>query len=154
ADHPENVQRGQALGSFVQPYIVRRLGNGITVAIVGLTVAMVTRRMTARMISASLFDDPVQTGAELAGQVRTVAGADLVVALTHIGLSQDRKLAGAAPGIDVILGGHSHSTLPEGERVGDTLICHTGAFGHHVGVVELQRDDSGVWNAACRLETL
>ena len=38
--------------------------------------------------------------------------ADLVVAVTHIGVDEDIKLAAEVPGIDLIVGGHSHTLLP------------------------------------------
>ena len=44
--------------------------------------------------------------AELGGQ-----GVDIIVAVTHLGLSADRDLARTVEGVDVIVGGHSHSWL-------------------------------------------
>jgi len=38
-------------------------------------------------------------------------GADIVVAATHIGYTHDRNLADSIPGIDVIIGGHSHTGM-------------------------------------------
>jgi 2',3'-cyclic-nucleotide 2'-phosphodiesterase (5'-nucleotidase family) len=35
-------------------------------------------------------------------------GAEVVLALTHMRLPNDLRLAGAVPGIDVVLGGHDH----------------------------------------------
>ena len=43
-------------------------------------------------------------------------GADFILALTHLSISQDKRLARQVPGIDVVLGGHDHEpfTLYEG----------------------------------------
>ncbi len=74
-------------------------------------------------------------------------GADLIVALTHIGLDQDRQLAAAVDGIDVIVGGHSHDLIATGEEVivtqpggGKTIIVQTGDRGTHLGRLEIYLD--------------
>ena len=127
-------------------HIVRELqnedGTTLKVVIFGLTVPMVTERMTARHASAYLFEQPIATALKMVPQWKAAYQPDLMVALTHIGYPQDRKLAEAVPGIDLIIGGHSHTRLPEGERVGNTLIVQTGCFGHHVGRVDLRFNET------------
>lgn len=56
-------------------------------------------------------------------------GADLVVAITHIGADLDRQLAAEVDGIDLIFGGHSHAYLPKLETVHQTLIVNGGEKG-------------------------
>jgi 5'-nucleotidase len=59
---------------------------------------------------------------------------DIIVCLSHLGLQEDRKLAFSVPGIDVILGGHTHQFMNEAEYVHGTAIFQPGkhalAFGH------------------------
>lgn len=62
------------------------------------------------------------------------AKADVVIALTHIGLEKDIELAKAVPGIDAIFGAHTQSFLTQPEKVGDTLIFQTSFRGQHLGV--------------------
>lgn len=64
--------------------------------------------------------------------------ADAVVILSHLGLGNDRRLAEEIPGIDVIMGSHTHHLLEVPERVGGTLIAAAGKFGGHVGHVVLE----------------
>ncbi len=65
-------------------------------------------------------------------------GADIIVALTHAGLSEDIRLARNVQGIDVIVGGHSHSVLEEPFVVEEgTIIAQAGALLSHLGVLEL-----------------
>ena len=40
-------------------------------------------------------------------------GNEIIIALTHLGLKKDKKLAKKVPEIDLIVGGHSHSFLYE-----------------------------------------
>jgi 2',3'-cyclic-nucleotide 2'-phosphodiesterase (5'-nucleotidase family) len=63
-----------------------------------------------------------------------------VIVLSHLGLREDRLLAQARPGIDVIIGGHSHSLLPEGELVNGVLIAQAGEYGAYLGRVDLTID--------------
>ena len=110
------------------------------VVIIGLTVPMVTTRMAARKISAYVFDDPIATASELVPRLRAEHKPDLMVALTHIGIAQDRKLAQSMSGIDLIIGGHTHVVLEQGERVGSTLIAQAGSHGRFVGRVDVEVD--------------
>jgi len=64
-----------------------------------------------------------------------------LVALSHIGLRADRELARRAPRIDLLLGGHSHDTLPTPEYVGDVPIVHAGPYGRFVSRTELTLQD-------------
>lgn len=57
--------------------------------------------------------------------------ADFIVVLSHLGIDKDSEVtsemvANNVEGIDIIIDGHSHSVLPEGKVVGDTLIVQTG----------------------------
>jgi 2',3'-cyclic-nucleotide 2'-phosphodiesterase (5'-nucleotidase family) len=68
----------------------------------------------------------------------TVPEGDLLVVLSHIGLSLDRELASRLPRIDLILGGHSHDTLQLPQYVGDVPIVHAGPYGRFVSRSELE----------------
>lgn len=74
---------------------------------------------------------------ELAAGLRR-EGADAVILLSHLGLPEDRALAGELQQeVRVILGGHTHDLLPEGERVGEVLIAQAGQYAEHLGRVDL-----------------
>ncbi|HYD65258.1 bifunctional metallophosphatase/5'-nucleotidase [Azospirillum sp.] len=62
-------------------------------------------------------------------------GAHVVVALTHLSMDEDRELARAVKGIDLILGGHDHD--PISFHDGGTLILKAGYDAHYLGVVDL-----------------
>lgn len=109
--------------------------DGVRVVVFGLTVPMVTERMRLAPVSAFVFDDPVETAARLLPELRP--DADLVVALTHIGLREDERLARAQGGIDLIIGGHSHVSLPAPRLVNNTHIVQAGWHGHRYGHVTI-----------------
>lgn len=78
---------------------------------------------------------PVLESAAEAVAALEANGADLIVALTHQTLADDRELAREAEGIDLILGGHDHDaiTLQEGE----TMIVKAGYDAHWLAAIDL-----------------
>lgn len=80
------------------------------------------------------FRPHVET-ATTAVRVLRERGAEVVVALTHLNLSEDREIARAVPGIALILGGHDHDAITVLE--GATLIHKSGADARYLGVIDL-----------------
>ena len=75
-------------------------------------------------------------------------GANIIVAVSHMGLENDLAIARDFPDVDVILGGHNHIALDPsivvtnevtGRRI---VVCHSGAFAKFIGRLDLViRDD-------------
>ena len=124
----------------------KMLVSGLRVAVFGLTVPMVTPRMTARLVSAFVFDDPVETAKVQIARLRP--GADVLIALTHIGLREDERLAAACPELDLIIGGHSHNKLHEPHIINGVPIVQAGWFGHYLGETTL------IWNGTAAKPTV
>ena len=64
-------------------------------------------------------------------------GADVIVAISHSGVDEDRELAQEVPGIDIIVGGHCHTSLYEPVLQGTTIIVQAGSLGMYLGQLEL-----------------
>lgn len=109
--------------------------DGMRIVVFGLTVPMITERMLSRKVSNYVFYDPIETAARLVPGL--LERADVLIALTHIGLGKDRELARSVPGIDLIVSGHTHAVLEIPERVGGTAIVQAGWFARYVGKVEV-----------------
>jgi 2',3'-cyclic-nucleotide 2'-phosphodiesterase (5'-nucleotidase family) len=124
-----------------------RLDDGPTVRVFGLLVPMVTEAMAARLISPARFGEPSEAAAE---QVAAADGGP-VVCLSHLGLERDRRLAAACPGVDVILGGHSHTPLAQPERVGRALIAQNEPHGGTLTKVVLTVEDGRVVDTAAEV---
>jgi 2',3'-cyclic-nucleotide 2'-phosphodiesterase (5'-nucleotidase family) len=92
----------------VVPNVMLTVG-GLKVAVFGVTVPMVTERMRVAALSHFVFDDPIETARKQVTALRY--HADVLIALTHIGLREDEKLAREVGGIDLVVGGHSHVAL-------------------------------------------
>ncbi len=121
--------------------------KGLKVAVFGLTTQVVNSYKEAAGLEIA---DPVATArhtiAELEGK------ADVIIALTHLGYPNDLELAMSAPGIDVIIGGHSHTWIFQPTLVksgwtggpsrpnwwvGGTIVCQDGEWGKCVGRLDL-----------------
>lgn len=74
-------------------------------------------------------------------QVREIRNrCDIVVVMSHLGITLDRQMAEEIDGIDLIVGGHTHHLLEEPLIIGMTTICAAGKFGDYVGRVEIGWD--------------
>nr|WP_224816163.1 bifunctional 2',3'-cyclic-nucleotide 2'-phosphodiesterase/3'-nucleotidase [Hasllibacter sp. MH4015] len=108
------------------------------------------------------FDDMMQT---VQGQVSVLRGkgADLVIVLAHTGLGShvaEHRAENAAraiaslDGVDAVIAGHTHRTFPGDDAApGDgTPIVQPGAFGSHLGLIDLELTDSGAdgWQVRTR----
>jgi 5'-nucleotidase/UDP-sugar diphosphatase len=67
-------------------------------------------------------------------------GAGPVVVLSHSGLDEDREMASRVGGIDLIVGGHSHTEVKTTVVVGSTVIVQAGYYGQKLGVMKLAVD--------------
>lgn len=126
------------------------LGLG-SVCVFGLTVPMITERMSVKHLSPYVFDDPFEAAKRVVTQERPAC--DLLVCLSHCGLAVDRRLAATVRGLDIIIGGHTHAELPTGEMVEGTLIAHAGSHARWLGRVHVA-GEPGDWQLAAELVAL
>lgn len=125
-----DTSSGQTLA---QPYVVLER-EGIRIAILGLTTGNLANLVASENLAGISVNDPVQTAKLLMPQIS--AEADIIIALTHLGINDDIRLASQVPEIDIIVGGMSHSLLEVPLRVGQTLIVHDSYYGKNVGLLK------------------
>ncbi|MDP3045933.1 MAG: bifunctional UDP-sugar hydrolase/5'-nucleotidase [Chloroflexota bacterium] len=112
------------------PFAILNLA-GTRVAVIGLT---------APMDLYALFNvSPLDPAAILPGLIAKVRGkgARTVMLLSHLGSKDDQVLAARVPGLDLILGGHSHTELYPPVMVGRTIIVQAGDRGRFLGRLDL-----------------
>lgn len=126
-----------------QPYQIYRF-NDFKVCVIGLTTPDTKEKSHPKnTVGLDFMSDEVvanaQAALDMAHQI-----ADYVIVLGHIGLDEDgtslitsKYICENLKGIDLFVDGHSHTVLPEGLKVGDSLIVSTGEYLKNVGVVEI-----------------
>ena len=102
--------------------------------------------------SGMIIADPVETAQKTVDKAvsycKEAYGAEpVVICLSHSGTSggegEDYELAKAVNGIDVIISGHTHTTLTDPIVVNNTYIVSAGEYGKNLGVVQLTLDENG-----------
>jgi len=80
-------------------------------------------------------------------------GADVVVLLSHAGVNHDRGLSWSLRGlVDLVVGGHTHDLLLEGDRTQGLPIAQAGWNGEHLGRIRVEVDEDGARVVDLRLE--
>lgn len=124
---------------FVQDYIIKEYGN-TKVGIFGLTT---------EETNTIAHPEPIVFTSDSAAAARVVTeleseGCDLIICLSHLGVLEDQLLATTVPGIDIIVGGHSHTYVPTPISVtnaftGDvTHVVQANWAGTHVGRMAIE----------------
>jgi 5'-nucleotidase/UDP-sugar diphosphatase len=103
------------------------------------------------------IDGEIETARRMVAKLRQQV--DIVILISHAGKPVDEQIASQVPGIDVIVGGHTHSRLPVGEfvwrsddlkvdDVNGTVIVQAHQFGGELGRLDLlfEKDASGAWH--------
>jgi 5'-nucleotidase/UDP-sugar diphosphatase len=128
SDHPLAVQ------GLYRETAIFELENGLKVGVFGLIGkdAIIVTADTGDVE----FGDQHQTARQMVDELKE-QGADVIVALSHSGVKEDRELAREVPGIDIIIGGHCHTALYEPVLQGTTIIVQAGSLGMYLGQLEL-----------------
>ena len=134
-----------SLARHLRPWIVRDF-PGIRVGITGVGVAFQGLVAPANCKGITWIE-PDQALKPVVERLRTTERCDVVVLLSHLGYDNhgqawdDPSLAKAVPGLDVIIGGHSHTFLEAPVKVpgawGDTYINQVGFAGVNLGRMDL-----------------
>lgn len=107
------------LAKQVRPYTVLEY-DGETVGVIGLLT-----RHTDNLSNPGKtirFEDEIRTARKYVEEL-TDLGVNKIILLTHVGYEKDKRLAAEVPGVDLIVGGHSHTLLGD-ETALDALGQH------------------------------
>lgn len=121
------------LSQYVKPFAVKTVGD-VRVGIFGLTTTTTPSYGESEAIT---FESATSAARRMVDSLRA-RNVDLIVAVTHLGVSEDRHLAQNVAGIDVIVGGHSHTPLSQPvlqvNPAGDTtIIVQAGSKWQYLG---------------------
>lgn len=113
--------------------------KGLKIAVIGVASPETAFTTKPKNVKGFKFLSPERVLPPLVRQVRK-DGAKLVVVLSHCGFDRDRAIAERVPGVDIIVGGHSHTALTPAFAAGGTIIVQAGSWGHYLGVLDLEVD--------------
>jgi 2',3'-cyclic-nucleotide 2'-phosphodiesterase (5'-nucleotidase family) len=140
-----DFSRAGALGRQVQPWVIIERGRH-KYGVFGLTT-----EETAEISKPGpeiIINDHI-TWAKKAVAYFQSKGVNKIIALTHIGYDEDIRLAGLVEGIDIIIGGHSHTApdvypLVVNKFSAPTVVVQAGCFKHFLGRFSVDFDSNGV----------
>lgn len=144
------VPDAAALRLLTEPYVLRNV-DGIEVAMFGVAPKDLVRIVSRSRNAGVAVSDPIAVAARLVPELR--AKADVVIAISHLGADEDRILASRVPGIDLIVGGHTHTMLrkpvvaPNAKNRNGyqgTAIVQAGRWGEVLGRVSLRLGPEGI----------
>lgn len=146
----KNEVARDAKDATIYPAIIMEV-DGEQVGLIGLTT-----EDTANIASPGdvTFENAVQKAKDTVAMLKN-EGINKIVVLSHLGYDVDVNLAKEVEGIDIIVGGHSHTKLDQAvvDRSDSEpkLIVQTGEKGQFLGQLEVVFDDEGVlqeWNSS------
>jgi 5'-nucleotidase len=124
------------------------LKNGLKIGLIGLTIDPKGLVSKSNFIGVKYLD-PIETANKTAAFLKEKEKCDLIICLSHLGYYPkdeekvgDISLAEKSRNIDIILGGHTHTFMPEPDRQinldgKEVLINQTGAYGVYFGRLDL-----------------
>ncbi len=138
-----NIRSGSGLNLFQGVLNKKYSDSNTKIVIFGLTTTQTPTTTHPDNVKGLVFDDSIITAK---GILQQASEKDLVIALTHIGVDEDKRLAESCPRIDVIVGGHSHTAIFDPMKVNQTIISQAGAYTRYVGKLDLDVMDGKITN--------
>jgi 2',3'-cyclic-nucleotide 2'-phosphodiesterase (5'-nucleotidase family) len=135
----------------LKPYAIKEVA-GITIAVIGVVTDETPISTNPRNVAGLRFLSPEETVRKYIRELKSKA--DIIIVLSHIGYHADRALAEKVKGIDVIVGGHSHTQILSPVAVGNTIIVQAWEHAKALGVLDLTVEDRKIAKFDGRLELI
>lgn len=133
------IKSTSGLKGLIEPYVVLDV-DGINVGVFGLMTE--DSNITANIGTDIVVSDPKVAARKAVDELRPKS--DIVIALTHLGLAADRKLAKEVNGIDIIVGGGSKTKLSTPVIVNKTIIIQAKNQGRYLGQLDIAVNEKKV----------
>ncbi len=147
---------------LVPPSTMRQLGP-LRIGIFGLLIREAGGYQAGK--EGVTVSDEIAAAQHMVKSLRPDAG--IVIAISHAGERLDEQIGATVPGLDVIIGGHSHTRLPLGQfvwrsedlkekEVNGTIIVQDHQWGGELGRLDLlfDKDEHGAWHVVRYRERL
>ncbi len=113
-----------AIAPLVQLYQIRQL-NGEQVGLIGVTTE--TTPLATQQVGAAVFRDAAASVRQQVAAL-TAKGVNKIILLSHLGYQQDKLLAAQVAGLDIIVGGHSHTLLGDAAQLAEIGLAPEGDY--------------------------
>jgi 5'-nucleotidase len=150
-----NVKSASTGETVYEEGVIKEIA-GIKVGFFGISSPETATKTNPKNVEGVLFEDPATAAADAVAALKE-QGATVIVGVTHLGLDEntlegERSTAVAAvEGVDLVIDGHSHTLLENGQATDNALIAQTGEYLENLGVVELTITDGAVTDAKASL---
>ncbi|WP_297211754.1 MULTISPECIES: bifunctional metallophosphatase/5'-nucleotidase [Thermodesulfovibrio] len=122
---------------LLKPFLVKEL-SGVKIAIIGVVTEETVTATHPKNVAGLRFEPVDRTIESILKQVQEKV--DLIVVVSHLGFYADRLLAEKVKGINLIVGGHSHTKIEKPVVIGNTIIVQAWEHGKALGVLDLTVD--------------
>jgi 5'-nucleotidase / UDP-sugar diphosphatase len=116
--------------------------NGLKIGVFGLMSKEFYNLVSVSSTKGIKLLSPIEQAKKMIELLRPQV--DLVIALTHSGVDDDSVLAVSVKGLDVIIGGHSHTRLRHPKNINGVIIAQTGSNCENLGVLDLTVENKAV----------
>lgn len=125
-----------------KPYCIYKVGDK-KIGIIGYTAPETASITFEDNVKSIYFEDPTELVKPIIKTLRK-AKVDMIIALSHIGINNDIEMMKHVEGIDLVLGGHSHTLKKDLVYAGphNTPIVHSGANFENNSVIHVTLDDT------------
>lgn len=127
--------------TLLEPYVIKEVG-GLKIGIFGLSTPETAYKTKPTNVEGLTFADPVETAQQMVQELKEKE-VDAIIALVHLGIDKESTdtsylVRDNVEGIDLIIDGHSHSTLDSIDNEGKaTKIVSIGEYNNNLGIVNL-----------------
>lgn len=139
------------MDGHTKPYTIF-VKDGVRIGVFGLGIQL-KGLVNKRMYKETTYLDPIDIATDIVGTLRNEEHCDLVICLSHLGYEYSNKdkvsdlvLAKKTAGIDLIIGGHTHTfldkpTIVQNNKEGFVLVNQVGWGGVNLGRIDFYLDE-------------
>ena len=129
------------LNGLIKPFILLKRG-GVKIGVIGINIQP-KGLIAANNYTGVKYLEPIKTANKMAQMLRNEHDCDMVICISHLGHNNDLNMAESSKGIDIIIGGHSHTfmkqpTLRKNIDKNNVLVFQTNGRGVYVGRIDIK----------------
>lgn len=141
------------LDTHIKPYKIFNK-DGIKIGVFGLGIEL-KGLVDPKLYKETKYLNPIEIAEDITNILKKDEACDLIICLSHLGYNYKRypekmcdlKLAKATKGIDLIIGGHTHTFLPKPTLVNNkedktVLVNQVGCYGLYLGQIDFYFDNN------------